>query len=161
MVGKYISEKIRLSIWLGAGTMGVVWRAEHLELGLAVAVKLMPSGSPDDAQLRFRNEAITAQRFKSPHIVRIFEHGRTNEGIPYLVMELLEGEDLRRHVQRVGPLPLAKVAGIFAQVTRALEEARNLDIVHRDIKPANLFLVESDGDPIVKVLDFLTQGGLR
>ena len=152
MVGKYISEKIRLSIWLGAGTMGVVWRAEHLELGLAVAVKLMPSGSPDDAQLRFRNEAITAQRFKSPHIVRIFEHGRTNEGIPYLVMELLEGEDLRRHVQRVGPLPLAKVAGIFAQVTRALEEARNLDIVHRDIKPANLFLVESDGDPIVKVL---------
>src|SRR5262249_9734339 len=103
---------------------------------------------------RFRREATTPAQIKSPHVVQVFDHGVTERGVPYIVMELLSGEDLRRHVKRTGPLPPAKVAQIIAQAARALGRAHRLGIVHRDIKPDNLFILDVEGEPFVKVLDF-------
>jgi serine/threonine-protein kinase len=154
--GQYITAKLRRIRLLGQGGMGSVWEAEHLGLKTRVAVKLMSSGLTWDAALvmRFRNEAVAAARIKSPHIVQVFDEGVTPEGVPYIVMELLEGEDLGKRLKRAGPLPLPDVVAVVVQVARALAKAHAADIVHRDIKPANIFLTEQDGALLVKVLDF-------
>ncbi|XXY55169.1 serine/threonine-protein kinase [Sorangium sp. So ce269] len=141
---------------LGRGGMGTVWVADHLSLGAQVAVKFM---APELALCpgfveRFRREAMAAAQIKSPHVAQVFDHGVTEAGVPYILMELLEGEDLRRRISRLGPLSLRELASVVRQVSRALGRAHQLGIVHRDIKPDNIFLADAEGETFVKVLDF-------
>jgi len=154
--GYSVSKHVKLVRMLGKGGMGSVWVADHLALKTQVAVKFMSERLASDPTMRarFEREATSAAQIGSPHIVNVQDHGITSDGIPYIVMELLEGEDLSDRIKREGPLHLDDVAKIISQTCKALGKAHRRGIVHRDIKPSNLFLLESEGDIFVKVLDF-------
>jgi serine/threonine-protein kinase len=137
--------------------MGSVWVAEHLTLKTNVAVKFMAENFAESpgAAVRFEREAVAAAQIKTPHVVQVFDHGIVGNGVPYIVMELLDGEDLGKRLAAVGRLSPMQTAQIIGQVCKALSKAHGAQIVHRDIKPDNIFLVQSDeGDLFVKVLDF-------
>ena len=151
-----IGNNVRLVRLLGQGGMGSVWVADHETLHTQVAVKFMITemGESSEALTRFTREASAAAQIKSPHVVQTFDHGVTPEGIPYIVMELLEGVDLASRVGRDGALPPRAVAVVLSQVCKALGRAHSVGIIHRDIKPENIFLSDQDGELLVKVLDF-------
>ncbi len=150
-----IAGKYRLERELATGGMGAVWVARHLALDDLVAVKFMSAAlaDPSDARVRFAREARVAARLRGPHVVEVLDHGVDGD-LPYLVMELLQGENLGDRLKRRTRLPLATVATIAAQAARALTRAHRAAIVHRDLKPANIFLAQVDGEEIVKLLDF-------
>ena len=154
--GVHLTPTLKLVRPLDMGAMGSVWAAESLALGARVAVKLMGPGYAHNeaAVLRFRQEAQAAARIKSPHVASVYDHGVTAEGQPYIVMELLEGETLRRRMKRRGPLPCEEASWLFGQAARGIAAAHALGVVHRDIKPENLFVIDAAGGPFVKVLDF-------
>ena len=154
--GQMVTANVRLAGLLRRGGMGSVWRAEHLSLGTEVAVKFMSPRhlESEDLVTRFTREATSAAQIKSPHVVQILDHGVLDEGLPFIVMELLVGEDLAQRIKRRGPLPLAEIAAVVLQVGKALSKAHQAGILHRDIKPDNIFLLEDDGELFVKVLDF-------
>ena len=153
--GRVIDSRVRLVQELGAGSMGSVWRAHHMALGTDVAIKFIDSAKRNQAALvaRFKREAHAAAKIKSPHVVRTFDHGVV-QGIPYIVMELLEGESLGTMLDRDALLRPKLVGRIVAQTAKALHEAHELGIIHRDIKPDNIFLTRSAGEIYVKLLDF-------
>jgi serine/threonine-protein kinase len=155
--GKYVLLRL-----LGAGSMGEVWLARHRTLGEEVAVKLLkPSGwygDPEDAAAtaRFRFEAQLAAHLsrKTRHIVRVTDHGE-EDGVAFLVMELLEGQTLHSKLLRYATLPPQDVSTIVTQIARGLAEAHREGVVHRDLKPANVFLARDDGGELrVTLLDF-------
>jgi serine/threonine protein kinase len=150
-----LSGKYRLERELGRGGMGSVWLAHHLTLNSAVAIKLIdPAVAQNpEAVARFLREARAAASLRSPHVVQILDHG-VDEGVPFIVMELLEGESLGSRLARVGSLSPADTARIFTQVARAVSKAHEAGIVHRDLKPDNIFLVKNDEEELAKVLDF-------
>ena len=152
IAGKYAVERV-----LGDGGMGVVVAARHLELGERVALKfLLPEALKNpEACLRFVREARAAARIKGEHVARVLDVGTREDGMPFIVMEYLEGHDLGRIVETRGPLAVSDAVHYVLQACEAVAEAHALGIVHRDLKPANLFLTTSpDGSPLVKVLDF-------
>jgi serine/threonine protein kinase len=154
--GQAVTANIKLVRLLDEGSMGSVWVASHAGLGTQVAVKFM---SPEVAQhphlvTRFSREAHAAAQIKSPHVVQILDHGVTPYGVPYIAMELLEGESLQKRLKREGHLSPAVAVPVLTQTCKALTRAHALGVVHRDIKPANIFLTDSDGDVFVKLLDF-------
>ena len=150
MIGNY--ELVRC---VGRGGMGSVWEARHVSLGTPVAIKLVEGELSDDDRRRFENEARAAAALESSHVIRIFDHGVSDEGKPYIVMELLAGESLEARIARAGRLSIAETAHILAQACRAIEAAHREGIVHRDLKPENLFLArDEEGVESVKVLDF-------
>jgi serine/threonine-protein kinase len=153
--GDLVVANVRLERLLSEGGMGSVWVAQHLTLNTQVAVKFMGADTAEkpDAIARFKQEASAAAQIKSPHIVQVFDNGVTSEGIPYIVMELLHGEDLDHRLDR-GTLSVGDTLVVIRHLCKALGRAHQQGIVHRDIKPANIFLVETDGDIFVKVLDF-------
>jgi len=150
-----IAGKYRLDRELARGGMGSVWVARHLQLDVPVAIKFMEIAvpSPTEALKRFKREAQSAAQIRSPHVVQILDHG-VDRDVPYIVMELLEGEHLGDRLRRVRRLSLAASADIAVQVAKALRRAHEAGIIHRDLKPANIFLARIDEDEIVKVLDF-------
>ncbi len=161
--GTLINPRVRLLRPLSEGAMGTVWVGEHLTLHTEVAVKFISHElEKDDPQVleRFQREARAAAQIKSPNVVQMLDHGVTGDGTPYIVMELLEGESLADHLDRMGALGPPQAAMIVSQVARALAKAHSLGIVHRDIKPENIFLLDEDelssemDDQQVKVLDF-------
>ena len=154
--GQMVTANVRLVGLLRRGGMGSVWRAEHLSLGTEVAVKFMSPRhlESEDLVTRFTREATSAAQIKSPHVVQILDHGVLDEGLPFIVMELLVGEDLGQRIKRRGPLPLAAIADVVLQVGKALSKAHQSGILHRDIKPDNIFLLDEEGEVFVKVLDF-------
>jgi len=153
--GLLVGPSVRLERPLGHGGMGTVWAAEHLGLQTRVAVKFLSPNLLRDpaARERFSSEAASAARIKSPHVVQVFDHG-VLEDAPYIVMELLAGEDLSEVLERRGPLGLAETAEILRQAAKALAEVHAQGMVHRDIKPSNLFLTSAAGELLVKLLDF-------
>jgi len=155
--GEHVTPQVRLVRAIGAGGMGAVWVADHLALKTEVAVKFILAGRENDSEARerFSREAETAAQVKSPHVAQIFDHGVTDDGIPFIVMELLEGEDLAKYVQSHGRLDLREIATIVTQICRALSRAHAKGLIHRDVKPANVFLCDV-GTPerFVKLLDF-------
>ncbi len=153
--GALVGNKIRLIRALKRGGMGSVWVAEHQTLRMQVAVKFMAEQLAQDPEYveRFSREAMASAQIKSPHVVQVFDHG-VADTTPYIVMELLEGEDLRTRIARAGPIPIGEAATIIVQLARAMAKAHAAGIVHRDIKPDNIFMVEHDGEPFIKVLDF-------
>ncbi|WP_437637787.1 protein kinase domain-containing protein [Sorangium sp. So ce854] len=155
--GSVLIGKYRLERPLSRGGMGSVWVARHLQLGTSVAVKFMdPAYAESPAfRTRFEREARAAAQLKNPHVVQVHDFG-FHESVPYLVMELLQGEDLNARLQRRGRLPLLEAHRILAQTGKALRSAHEAGLVHRDLKPANLFLARVDGEDedMVKLLDF-------
>ena len=156
--GMAVTPTVRLVRPLGAGGMGSVWVADHHALHTQVVVKFMAaelSANPDFVA-RFSREAASAARVKSPHVVQMFDHGVTASGIPFIVMELLDGKDLGQHLEGVGGrMPVKDIAPIITQVAKALARAHESGIVHRDMKPANIFLSDvGGGEVFAKVLDF-------
>jgi eukaryotic-like serine/threonine-protein kinase len=159
--GSLLGGKYRLLKQIGTGGMGAVWEGVHSTLGTRVAVKLIKPhlAEQEEARARFRIEARAAAKLQSKHAVQVFDYGVTPEGLPYIVMEFLEGESLSDAIVSRGPLPPAEVGRIIGQAARALAKAHAAGIVHRDLKPDNIFLARSDdaadGLPyIVKLVDF-------
>src|SRR5262249_8115959 len=103
---------------------------------------------------RFEREATAAAQIRSPHVVQIFDHGMTEGRVPYIVMELLEGESLGRRLDPVETLNARESPFVVSQVRRSLSKAHGHGVVHRDINPDNVFLTDYDGELFVKVLDF-------
>ncbi|MBL8740181.1 MAG: serine/threonine protein kinase, partial [Myxococcales bacterium] len=153
--GLIIAGKYRLVAPIATGGMGAVWRARHETLETDVAVKVMTAAAAtmDSALERFKREARAAAQLKSPNVVQIHDYG-IHEEIPYIVMELLEGEDLGVHLARHGTLSLDRAATILRSAAKALRLAHDAGLVHRDLKPANIFLARIAGEEVIKVLDF-------
>jgi len=150
-----LGGKYRLIRELAEGGMGSVWRAEHLALALPVAIKFMQSGhdTPTDAVPQFLREARILSALRGPHIVRVLDLGCTR-GIPYIVMELLEGESLATKLLRTGRVGEGETVRIVEHIARALQQTHALGIVHRDLKPENVFIVNEAGRELIKLLDF-------
>ncbi|HEY4107068.1 MAG TPA: protein kinase [Polyangiaceae bacterium] len=150
LVGRY-----RLDERLGAGGMGSIWRAQHLVLAAPVAVKLIDREAVADEETlgRFMREAQSAATLRSPHVVQILDYG-VDDKLPFIVMELLDGENLAQRLRRVGRLSSAETARIITHIGRAVGRAHEAGIVHRDLKPENVFLIRNEDEEIAKVLDF-------
>jgi serine/threonine-protein kinase len=150
LIGKY-----RLERPVASGGMGSVWSARHTELDVEVAIKFMLASqdAAPGAEARFKREARAAAQLKSPHIVQVHDYG-VHDGAPYMVMELLDGEDLGDRIAREGRLAPAEVAGLLAEIAKGLGVAHAAGIVHRDLKPSNVFLAQVGGDTVAKILDF-------
>lgn len=151
-LGKYDIARV-----IGRGGMGTVYEAVNSTIGKRVALKVIDASMAQngDAVARFQREARAASAVESAHIVQIFDSGTTDDGVPYLVMELLRGEDLGCRIRRCGRLELSEALRVVAQLLRGLRRAHEAGIVHRDLKPDNVFLVERDDDPMfAKILDF-------
>lgn len=154
-----IASRYRVVRELGRGGMGVVYIVEHLRTGDQVALKLLYGRAATDPQslVRFQREARASARIKSEHVVKVFDADVAPElgNAPFLVMELLNGSDLKEMVEIHGRLPPEQLFGYLAQVARALDKAHSAGIVHRDLKPENLFVHHrEDGSEVVKILDF-------
>jgi serine/threonine-protein kinase len=155
--GDLVTSKLRLVRPLGAGGMGSVWLADHLALHTQVVVKFIATTlqTNKEAIARFEREAASASQVKSPHVVQILDHGVSESGAPFIVMELLEGRDLAEHLEKFGRADVDAVSEIVAQLCRALTRAHERGIVHRDIKPHNIYLCDAGGGELfVKLLDF-------
>ena len=148
MIGETISQ-YRIIEQLGEGGMGVVYLAEDTTLGRRVAMKFL-STSTKEYRARFLREARAVSALSHPNIATVFNYGETEEGQPYIVMELIEGEPLNEKL-RAGSLPLPDAVRIVSYIAEALGEAHRKGVVHRDVKPSNVIVTERGQ---VKVLDF-------
>jgi serine/threonine-protein kinase len=156
-VGDVLAEKYEVTRILGQGGMGVVVAARHRELDKLVALKFMHEEVAQNEQAidRFLREARAAARLQNEHVGRVLDVGRMQGGIPYIVMEYLEGRDLSEVQAERGQMDVADVCEYVLQACEAMAEAHAQGIIHRDLKPQNLFLTtRQDGRPLVKVLDF-------
>ena len=156
LVGQEIDGRYRVDSVIARGGMGVVLRGTHLVLGQPVAIKVMLDATMRDANMRerFLREARILAQVRAPAIASIFDAGTLQDGTPYLVMELLEGEDLEQILAR-GKLGSERAARVVAQVCEGLAEAHDQGIVHRDLKPANVFVVQRpNGEKAAKIIDF-------
>ncbi len=156
-IGEVVDGKYEVVNFLGSGGMGVVVRARQLRLNSMVALKFVRPELAGDADVasRFLREARASSRLKSQHANRVLDFGQLAKGLPFMVMEYLEGETLETRVTRQGPLPETEVAKLMQQALDALGEAHALGIVHRDLKPGNLFAArKADGIETLVVLDF-------
>src|ERR1700690_700329 len=152
LVGKY-----RVTRELGRGGMAAVYEAEHVHIGKRVAVKVLASelASSTIVTERFFREARAAASIKSPYIVEVYDSGRLEDGRPFIVMELLEGESLYDRMARVRIIDAPTTVRIIGQVAKGLMKAHGAGIVHRDLKPENIHLCPGeDGEEIAKILDF-------
>ena len=156
LVGRVLDGKYELLRKLGEGGMGTVYEGLHRRIGRRVAVKLLHPRLANDPTIfaRFEGEARAATATGHPHIVQVTDMGELDDGTAYLVLELLDGRELREEMAR-GPLRVARMVRIALQICGALEAVHAAGIVHRDLKPSNIFLVRHLDDPdFVKVLDF-------
>ncbi|MBL9026044.1 MAG: serine/threonine protein kinase [Myxococcales bacterium] len=152
LAGKYKVERV-----LGIGGFGAVLAARHLQLEDRVAIKvLLPHAAKNQsASERFLREAKAAVRIRSEHVAKVTDVGQLEDGVPYMVMEYLDGTDLSSLVKAQHGQLVPDVAEWIIQACEAIAEAHQMGIIHRDLKPANLFLTRKiDGSPCVKVLDF-------
>jgi eukaryotic-like serine/threonine-protein kinase len=155
--GRLVGARYELEAPIGKGGVGEVWRARHVALNAHVAIKLLQPASADKdcAKRRFTAEAQITAQLKSPHAVQVFDFGVTDDGQPYLVMELLEGETLGARLARSHRLGVAETTRLLGQAVKALQRAHQLGIVHRDFKPDNVIIcVDDEGRDLVKVVDF-------
>jgi eukaryotic-like serine/threonine-protein kinase len=157
-LGEVIAGKYQVESVIGEGGMGLVVSAWHLGLRQRVAIKLLLAGGGpiEEAALeRFQREARAAARIRSEHVCRVLDVGTLPDGVPYLVLEYLEGCDLADELSRRSRLPPAEAIGYVLEACEALAEAHAAGIIHRDLKPANLFLARRpNGSRCLKLLDF-------
>ena len=151
--GKKAGEYL-LGARIGEGAMGIVYRGVHPLLGRQAAVKVLRSESPDAAAQLLAEARLVAQA-RHPNIIDIFGFGTTDEGQPYFVMELLEGDALDLWLRARPPLAAAETVGILKQLFSGLAAAHAANVIHRDLKPSNLFMARlADGTHFLKILDF-------
>jgi len=148
MIGETISH-YRITEKLGEGGMGVVYLAEDITLGRRVAIKFL-SSTAKEYRARFLREARAVSALTHPNIATVFDYGETDDGQPYIVMELINGEPLSDKLLE-GSLPLPEAVRIVSLIAEALGEAHHQGVVHRDVKPSNVVITERGQ---VKVLDF-------
>ncbi|HEY8038146.1 MAG TPA: serine/threonine-protein kinase [Polyangiaceae bacterium] len=159
-VGSVVDGKYRVDQVLGRGAMGVVVAATHQQLGERVALKFLryraKPGGTDDFQSRFRREARVSAKLKNEHITRVIDVGVWRERVPYMVMDYLNGQDLREVLKATGgPLPIPVALDYVVQICTGIAEAHANGIVHRDLKPSNLFITKRpDGSDLLRILDF-------
>lgn len=141
---------------LGSGGMGTVYEVHDHTRQCRVAIKVLSSelASDEAAAGRFRHEVETAASLDHPNLVRVFGSGQGPGGIPYQVMEFLDGPSLSSLIEREGPLDEKRALGIFDQIAASLEYAHQRKVIHRDLKPSNVIVLDEDGSDRVKVLDF-------
>jgi eukaryotic-like serine/threonine-protein kinase len=154
--GDQITPELKLVRSLGRTGISRVWQARDAKLEQDVVVKVLDKPLPRHSPHlhRFQREAEVAAHIKSAHVAHVLGHGTTTTGLPYLQMELLEGEDLASRVMREGPLSLPDVARLVSQVARGLGKAHMLGLVHRNLRPTNVFLSSAaEGGLDAKVLD--------
>jgi serine/threonine-protein kinase len=152
-----IADRYRLVDLVGEGGMGAVYRAEHIRMGKALALKILRGdfAQETDAVARFLSEARIVSRLSHPHTIAVFDFGEIEGGGFYLAMEYIPGKDLASILKTGGPLPERRVAEIGQQILGSLAEAHDAGIVHRDMKPGNVMLMKTrSGEDFVKVLDF-------
>ena len=162
LAGRSVAGKYRVERLIGSGGMGTVWEGQHTTLGTRVAIKFIkPAFAQNpEARARFEIEARAAAKLQTKHAVNVFDYGVSEDGLPYIVMEFLEGESLSETIMRRGVLGAAETANIIGQAARALEKAHASGVVHRDLKPDNIFLATNDEDAVgdyaytVKLVDF-------
>jgi eukaryotic-like serine/threonine-protein kinase len=157
LLGHIIDGRLRIDSMLGAGGTGTVYRAYQTSTGRDVAIKVIHSRISQGTQTarRFLREAKLCSQLGHPSIVNVLDCGRSDAGLLYVVMELLEGRALGQVLAEDGPLSTRRVAGIGVQLCDALEAAHSLSIVHRDLKPSNVVVLdEPPGRDVLKVLDF-------
>jgi len=149
LAGRYLIERS-----LAQGGMATVYVARHRLVDRPCAIKILSRALARNQKVRerFRREAKAAQQLSHPNIIDIFDQGETDDGVPFMVMELLDGEALSAIIER-GPVPLQRALPILSQVSRALARAHDFGVIHRDLKPDNIFLC-SDPPDLVKLLDF-------
>jgi serine/threonine-protein kinase len=154
--GTKVTSHLELVRELERGSMGSVWVAFNHSLQTEVAVKFMAPQLAADQKFvaRFIREARAAAKMKTGHVVKIQEIAQSDEGVPYIAMELLEGQSLKGRLAEKERLDPEEVETVVKHVGRALKEAHQLEIIHRDIKPANIFLSEQDDELYVKLIDF-------
>jgi serine/threonine-protein kinase len=156
LVGRTLADRYRIEEVIGRGGMGVVYRIEHTRIGKAMAMKLLHGDLARDREVvrRFRREAEMVSKLDHPNTVQIFDFGQS-EGMTFLVMELLGGEDLGLILHVEGTIPFARIAHIAAQVCGSVQQAHERGIVHRDLKPENIRVLHDRATPdFAKVLDF-------
>lgn len=156
LVGRVIADRYRILNLLGRGGMGVVYKVEHVHIGKLMAMKLLHGELARErgVQKRFRREAEAASHLNHPNTVQIFDFG-SDEGLMYLVMEYVAGQDFGQLIQQDGPLDFARVCRICSQICDSVGQAHARGIVHRDLKPENVMIVDGRSDvELVKVLDF-------
>lgn len=151
--GLVIADRFRLVRPLGRGGMGIVWVAHDQRLDSPCAIKFLLTSIDDRARARFALEARSAAQLRSPNVVTVLDHGEA-DGVPYIAMELLDGEDLAARLAQRGRLSTTRTFEIVGHVARALARAHAAGLIHRDLKPANIFLARDDDREVVKVLDF-------
>jgi serine/threonine protein kinase len=161
LAGRVVARKYRLERIIGKGGMGTVWQATHLSLGMRVAIKFIKGDYARQAaaKARFELEAKAAASLRTKYAVKVFDCGVTTGGVPYLVMEYLEGLSLLSYVQTCGPLSFAQTVTLVAQAAQALGEAHARGMIHRDVKPDNILLCNdpdsTTSSPLVaKLIDF-------
>ncbi len=154
--GMEVTKAVHLVRPLGEGGMGAVWLGEHTGLKTTVVVKFMVEAldTSTTARSRFSREAAAAAQVKSPHVVQMLDHGVTDDGMPFIVMEHLEGKDLSVILGERGKLEPREVVVIVSQVAKALSKVHAAGLLHRDIKPSNIFMVDGEDEIFVKLLDF-------
>ncbi len=154
--GSVIDGKYAIKGLLGRGGMGAVYRAENTRIGKPVAIKVLLRGhrKGSDAEKRFIREARIAGSLGHPGIVEIYDLGTLENGVPFQVMELLEGETLAARIKHEGALPIDETLDVAEQVLGALDVAHARGVVHRDLKPENVFLALRNEKVIAKLLDF-------
>jgi serine/threonine protein kinase len=154
--GTWVTPTVRLIRQLQEGGMGSVWAAADMRLHTQVAVKFLSPSLVSDAntRARFDREGMLARQIESPHLVHTYETGVLPDSTPYIVMEWLEGESLKERLAYERRLWPRATASVTSQLCKALGKAHELGVVHRDVKPANVFVLRSERDILVKLLDF-------
>jgi serine/threonine-protein kinase len=157
LIGLALDDKYLIEERLGAGGMGAVYRARHLQMERPVAIKVLHQRLVEDeaARIRFQKEARAAVLLRHANAVTVTDFGQTSDGCVYIVMELLEGRTLREVLSREGPIETARAVSIMLQASDAVAAAHEAGIIHRDLKPSNILVTQSASQPsAVKVLDF-------
>jgi eukaryotic-like serine/threonine-protein kinase len=153
--GQLIGDRYRLDRPLERGAMGSVWRAEQVRLRAPVAVKFLDPSLIGDREMhdRFIQEARSAAAVRSAHVVQVFDYG-SEGGVPYIAMELLDGENLDARLTTRGTLTPAELAKLFSELARGVSQAHAIGVIHRDLKPGNIFLAREGEHEVTKIVDF-------
>ncbi len=151
VAGKYAIIRI-----IGEGGMGIVFEATHVQMRRRVAIKVLQPSVLVNPQVveRFKREAQAAARLRGRHVARVLDVEVHSESLPFMVMELLTGNDLAIELEKRGALPVSEAVDYLLQACQGIAEAHDAGIIHRDLKPSNLFLSQEDNRRIVKLLDF-------
>ena len=150
-VGRVLDDKYSVEERLGAGGMGAVYRARHVEMDRPVAIKVLQQRFVEDeaARTRFLIEARAAVKLRHANAVSVTDFGQTSEGCVYIVMELLEGRTLREILSREGVIETARAISIMLQASGAVAAAHDAGIIHRDLKPSNILVTQSADHPAI------------